>query len=48
LQCLNEQRSIQDHLAKRAKDPVLKRRYYENDAAAAENIRLLKEILARL
>ena len=48
LQRLNEQRSIQDHLAKKAKDPALQRRYHENAAAAAEDMRLLKEILARL
>jgi two-component system chemotaxis response regulator CheB len=48
LQRLNEQRSVQDHLAKRAKDPLMKRRYHENAAAAAEDMRLLKEILARM
>lgn len=48
LQRLNEQRSIQEHLAKRAKDPYMQRRYHENAAAAAEDMRLLKEILARL
>jgi two-component system chemotaxis response regulator CheB len=48
LQRLNEHRSIQDHLAKRTPDPAIQRRYHENAAAAAEDIRLLKEILARL
>jgi two-component system, chemotaxis family, protein-glutamate methylesterase/glutaminase len=48
LQRLNEQRSIQDHLAKRAEEPTMRLRYHENAAAAAEDMRLLKEILARL
>jgi two-component system chemotaxis response regulator CheB len=48
LQRLNEQRSIQDHLAERATNPAIRRRYHENAAAAAEDMRLLKEILARL
>ena len=48
LQRLNEQRSIQEHLAKRATDSGLKRRHHENAAAAAGDMRLLKEILARL
>jgi hypothetical protein len=39
---------IQDHLAKRANDSDLKCRFHENAAAAAEDMRLLKEILARL
>jgi len=48
LQRLNEQRSVQNHLADRATDAVMKRRYHENAAAAAEDMRLIKEILARL
>jgi two-component system chemotaxis response regulator CheB len=48
LQRLNEKRSLHDHLARSTKDPDLRRRYQENAAAAAEDIRLLKEILARL
>jgi two-component system chemotaxis response regulator CheB len=48
LERLNEKRSVQGHLAKRAKDAIMKRRYHENAAAAAEDMRLLKEILGRL
>jgi two-component system chemotaxis response regulator CheB len=48
LQRLNEQRAIQEQLAKSSKDPQLRRRYHENAAAAAEDMRLLKEILVRL
>ncbi|PWU18080.1 MAG: chemotaxis protein CheB [Verrucomicrobia bacterium] len=48
LQRLNEQRSLQDHLAKRSTNTFMQRRYQENAAAAAEDMRLLKEILARL
>jgi hypothetical protein len=47
LQRLNEKRSIQEHLAKGAKDPRIRKRYQEN-AAASEDMRLLKEILSRL
>lgn len=48
LQRLNEQRSIQEHLSKRASDETLKRRYSENAAAAAEDMKLLHGILLRL
>lgn len=48
LQRLNEQRSIQDHLAKKTTDPGLRRRYHENADAAAEDMRLLKDILGRM
>jgi two-component system chemotaxis response regulator CheB len=48
LQRLNEQRSVQEHLAGRAQDPRARRHYLENASAAAEDMRLLKEIIAGL
>ena len=48
VQRLNEQRSIQEHLARRTSDPQLQKRHQENAEAAEEDMRLLKEILARL
>jgi len=35
-------------LARKAADPDLRRRHWENAAAASEDMRMLKEILARL
>jgi hypothetical protein len=48
LQRLNERRSISDELARTAGDARNQRRCRENAAAAAGDMRMLKEILARL
>jgi two-component system, chemotaxis family, protein-glutamate methylesterase/glutaminase len=49
LRRLNEQRTLQESLARRERSqPNLKRRYLENMAAAESDMRLLHQILARL
>jgi two-component system chemotaxis response regulator CheB len=48
LQRLNERCTIQEELARTTQDPALQRRYQENAAAAAEDIRLLRQMLAQL
>ena len=48
LQRLNERHSIEEQLAKQARDSRMERRHSENAAAAAEDMRLLKEIIAQL
>ena len=48
MQRLNERHSIEEELARSHGDPRMQRRHMENAVAAAEDMRLLKEILARL